>query len=382
MGYTKEDMVIKLINTNLFYAHLMHNVNLTFNDKFTHRAGVSFSGTKMNIVFNPTLCEGYTLDTYVDIFKHEIAHVILGHFSRRNVFLSSKPDIKIMNIAQDVALHEVMYEIKNNRQLADSICTVENLRLQLKDDTIKNNEPFEYYYTLIMNHPNTGQAELGESLDDHPDTEGKEEDINEIIKDAVTNARKKTKESGEHVPNYIEAAIDQWDKDAKVKWEKVLEKYVGGAINVKKRPTSNRASRRNPKDLNVLGKRKSTKPKVTIIQDTSGSMDGERTQKALTEVVAMQKKGYEILFIEADCVVHKHSKFDYKKKTTLTGRGGTAYQPGIDYALKLKPDVIIYVGDGDCADTPTLKKKVPFIWLLVGDTKEAPGNFGKTIFVE
>jgi predicted metal-dependent peptidase len=70
-------------------------------------------------------------------------------------------------------------------------------------------------------------------------------------------------------------------------------------------------------------------------------------------------------------------EFEKGKTPSFKGRGGTYYGVAIQKAVELKVDGIVYLGDGDCADTPEDPKK-PFLWAFVrGKTK--PAEFGKLI---
>ena len=378
--FTIENAVVKLITNNEFYAHLLTQLHVTYDPKFPAMAGVKIGFDKIKLIINPETFGAKSLLTQTHILEHEVAHFIFGHCGERYNYLTKK-DQFAANIAQDAAIHEVLPHIKTNPEL-DGCVFVEKLREELKNPKIKNNELSEYYFKILKNYTEE-MLEKFKGFDEHDFLEdGVDEGTGKSLSEQLlANAIRKTKESSGagSVPDYAELALERLRK-SKTDWRAKLRRFMGRSTDIEKRLSRNRANRRH-NDINIPGKKKRFHPRVTAIVDTSGSMCGEPLEMAAAELDKMQKQGYEILLIEADCEVKKHTVFDSKKMKGFNGGGGTAYQPGIDYALSLDPDVILYIGDMDSADKPTLKKKVPFMWVCTNDQKP-PASFGDIVRIE
>jgi predicted metal-dependent peptidase len=85
--------------------------------------------------------------------------------------------------------------------------------------------------------------------------------------------------------------------------------------------------------------------------------------------------------VEADSEIKNAYTYKRKKQHTLSGRGGTSYQPAFDYFNKIKDiDGVIYFGDMDSSDEP-IKPKYSVLWAIVGNQKP-PANFGSKIYIK
>jgi hypothetical protein len=75
----------------------------------------------------------------------------------------------------------------------------------------------------------------------------------------------------------------------------------------------------------------------------------------------------------ADCDASVSNVYEYKGKTPefITGRGGTDFDPAIEYYNEHshKFNTLIYLTDGECS-APTVKPKTPMLWVLCSDGVE------------
>jgi predicted metal-dependent peptidase len=131
------------------------------------------------------------------------------------------------------------------------------------------------------------------------------------------------------------------------------------------------------------------KIEICLIRDTSGSMGDVQINSVNSEIIAILKQlGVERAWLlDADAEVaceprrvSVHEVPDLK----LYGRGGTSFKPAIAAALKLrpKPDVIIYLtdGDGDAPATPPVGTEV--VWCVVpSGWGRKPADWGHLVVV-
>lgn len=373
-----EDTVITLISRNEFYAHILLQLNVTFLKGFP-TLGVGVKDSKVNLIIGIEFFMKSTVDQRVFYLMHEMAHIILGHLGLERK--GNKEDHRIMNIAMDTAIHEILIQAKSLFKKENDIkpCTVESLRELTKNNSIKNNETTEYYFNFLK----TLKDEITDKIknfDEHDFVEGEESDSDSDIAKALSLGileKAINKTGAGDIPSDALLSVEKLRKSSK-NWRAILRRYTNSVVDSDIKSTRNKRNRRY--GFIVPGRKKTFKPKVVGIIDTSGSMGPERIDSVFAELLKMEKQGYEIILIEADAKVHKVHEFNSRKDIEFTGGGGTLYQPSLDAAAKLKPDICIYLTDLDPADKP-LKPKFPVIWAAVADGGFKP-SFGVIITIE
>jgi predicted metal-dependent peptidase len=281
-----------------------------------------------------------------------------------------------MNIAMDTAIHEILTQAKTLFPNEDDIepCTVESIRKLTGSDDIKNNETTEYYFNFLKQLKNDLIDQLGK-FDEHDFTEGDPNGEGVDIGKALTVGlleKAKAQAGAGNVPGEALLTIEKFKKSI-TNWRAILRRFTTSMVDDNVRISRNKRNRRY--GFVIPGKKKSFKPKVVAIVDTSGSMDQSRLAGVWSELIKMEKQGYEIVLIEADAKVQKIREFSSRGDIKFSGGGGTLYQEALDVATTLKPDVCIYLTDMDPADNPT-KPRYPVIWAAV-----ARGGFKPTFGV-
>lgn len=128
---------------------------------------------------------------------------------------------------------------------------------------------------------------------------------------------------------------------------------------------------------------------VAIARDTSASMGAKQLNAANNEAIAIMKQlGIdEVWFIDADTQVHTCKRMRLKDipNAKPVGRGGTDFRKTFDKlkTLRPKPDVVIYLTDGD--GTAPTKKPAGFetVWCIVPTPYGAkPAEWGTTVICD
>ena len=361
-----ENAIIKLINNDEFYAHLLMNMKISAS-KSIPTLGVGIVDNSLSLLYNEEFFNSFNLEAQCLLLQHECAHVMLGHLIDRAQRV--KPEHRmIKNIAEDAAIHEILTNIKKIKKLQP--VTVEGFNKQWLNEKFLPNKNNEYYFEKLL------QIKDAQSKQQTHDVHDLEPGDVDVAKQATMKALENAKQAAGKIPAEAELTLEKLRKSA-VNWTAALRRYIGSNTSVNKRTSRSRSNRRY--GLDVAGSRKSFSPNIAVIVDTSGSMFGEPLEVVWAELAKLDRLDYNITIIEADAAV---SRKPYKFKKTLPnfkGGGGTAYQPGIDAALRLHPDLIIYMGDMDAADNPTCPK-MPFLWLITGNSNP-PANFGSIIRV-
>lgn len=383
-----ENALIKLLSSETYHANLLLQMKIQYmpTSKIVPTAGVGVRNGQLMLYVNGEFWNTLSLQSQCDLLCHETAHVFLGHLYERGQKFPKKQH-KLANVAFDTAIHEVLHKIKNNTQMNKIVCTVENFKIKYDID-LSPNQTSEYYFNELKKNkdkfPKAKDGEegidFGDSIDSHDWDDVDVDEAKAATREAMEKAAQKTKEMGKagSIPGEAIITLEALNKH-KVKWNSIFRRYIGNNISNVKKSNRNRMNRRDD-SLLIPGSRKRGAPRIIAIVDTSGSMSQEELTGVVSEFNGMSKLGYEILVIEADAeVACKPRKFDKRAFKTLHGGGGTLYQPAIDTAKKLKPDVIVYFGDMDSADEP-VDPNIPFVWLATKRQKP-PGNFGKLIYL-
>lgn len=332
-----------------------------------------------------------TDDGRVAIMKHEIAHFIMQHMSRRN-----GRDSEIFNISADLAINQ------NIAHLPPSC-------VSLPKGWTKHLSMEEYYDKIMEKRSQaqckgtkgkgTGGKEKGDGKGGKEKGDGKGDNLklpsqfdniidssdidssdsesmsNEIIRETVKEQIDAGNQSIEHLRGLhagaLESFIDELTKPPIINWKHALTRFASSLSDTKRLRTLKRPDRR---DLTPFGKRKEYLPKLIVCVDTSGSVSDEMLSVFFSQIELLKRILSEVNVVIADATVQDH--FVYKRgmepklRKAGLGRGGTDFTPAVEYINKNLRDCdgAVYLTDGWCPE-PSVKCRVPMIWIVDGNEK-------------
>ena len=117
-------------------------------------------------------------------------------------------------------------------------------------------------------------------------------------------------------------------------------------------------------------------PKICVVVDTSGSIDDGHLRVLLAEIRGvLEAFKVPITVIACDAEAYEpmevsHSTFA-RLQGGMRGGGGTDMRVGVEAALKLDPDVVLVLTDGE-TPFPNVRPKTPVIWGIFVETGYAP----------
>ena len=367
-----EQAIIRLLNSQSFYAHLMMQFVRIKTDK-TPTAGVTIRGASPILYYNEEWLKNCPSDEFrKEVLIHECGHIIRDHIGRKKNISGSEENQAFHNVCMDLAINCYLPELTNysneNPEGKYSAVTIEKMEKELGIQ-LEQKQTYEYYVEQLRPHA----EEIGKqynSLDSH-DQWGEPGDTTEQLKDLV---RKAMARSAGSIPRELKGILDELLK-SEVDWQKQLRLFANTVKSREKERTRKKYNRRygllNP------GRRRKDTTKIAVAVDTSGSM-WDLLPKAMAEVYEIAKHS-EVWIIECDAEVKACYKADPKKPQDFSGCGGTVYQPAIDKAVEIGASGLIYLGDMDACDTGKLQKP-PFkvLWGIFGNS-QAPAEWGKTL---
>lgn len=382
-----EKAIKRLLEVNPFYAHFFLSSKVSYDKYDIPTAGAALTTKGVELVFNTKWLAPFSPEEVCAIVEHEILHVLFSHLE--NFGKKEEQEQKMLaNVAMDCAINQYI-----KWPMPKDAVTLDQMKKVLKDPKLEALQTWQYYYEKMMQNPNVSKQMKG--WDEHIDISidkdgeiidpktGKPLDLSDQKKAALRSAIDKAlKSAAGNAPDHVLKAFDGLSgKEAKLPWKQLLANWVAKRIDIEKRSSRKKMNRRF--DLDQPGKVKKRTLSLGVCIDTSGSVSDEAFKAFMTEIMRISSMCSETYVVDADCVVQniqKVNKTNYKRKlkTERHGFGGTAYQPAITACMKRKCDAIIYFGDMDAADKP-VNPGVPFLWIIVGDNMNPPGDFGKTV---
>lgn len=369
---TVEKAIRELLHHSPFYAHFFLNSKIEY-DKFgvdTAAAGVM--PTHSVLIFNSEYVKGLTTGELMGVIEHEVLHLLFQHTDQFEKIKNNSTQYshQVANIAMDLAINQYI------ETLPKDCVTVENTSA-LIGAPILPQQDWEYYYAQLMKK--LGKLGKLKPHDDHgvviPGSckEGAGES-REVIRSSLDKA---VKASRGNVPQHVAKVLAELSAEAKLPWQQILANFVASATSITYRNTRKRTNRRF--GINQPGRVKKRELTLGVCVDSSGSISDESYQLFMAEIDRISKITGKTYIIDADCVVQNVQTVKKGKpiKKERYGNGGTAYQPAISEAVRIKCDAIVYFGDFDSSDTPDNPGK-PFLWVGVGN-QDPPGKFGAVV---
>lgn len=204
------------------------------------------------------------------------------------------------------------------------------------------------------------QNEIGkESSELWEENEQIEEQINELINFAENSHT--WGDTSEQIRDNILASLK-----VKIDYRKMLSFYRTSIISSKRNLTRMKPSRRYGFD--AMGSKYSLKSNLLVAVDVSGSISSKSLEYFYSIINRFFKYGIEsidVLQFDYEITQDAVSLKKAKKYIKVTGRGGTSFQPAVNYCLEQKKyDGLIYFTDG-FAPFPDLKGlKIEVLWVI------------------
>ena len=355
---------------------------LTINPKIT----VPFRSGKMRIEYNPNILEIMNFEEIKKSFETEIIRIILKHpYSRKPDPFN--PCIAIM--ASDVTIHQ---ELAEKLELPPSLSYEQYYSLMRPEEIIRKESETkkkseENHDSSGNNKEENGKSSVPSFADDKKlqnllskaydaeygatglweENDIAMEELNSLIKDYAARGEKSWGSLEGHLKDQILASLN-----AKIDYRKVLKNFRASILSEKKHLTRFKPSRRF--GFEYMGFKREFTTKLLLAIDTSGSITNQNLKNFYGVINKFFKYGIESIdVLNFDCELQGEPVSFKKRQTsfTISGRGGTDFQPVFDYA-KDHPeyDGVIILTDG-YANHPQKKTgtKARFVWVLTSEAE-------------
>jgi predicted metal-dependent peptidase len=404
-------------------------------------AGVSKHNINVQLAINPTFWENLSSEYRVGILKHEILHVAFQHLLLRDSYKNHKlfniaADLEINQYIDRAYMPGGNYPSKEKYE-EDTKIFVDNIKDKMKKGELTPEagreellkipmrslflEDFQdkdgnlldvkggtdYYYKKLEetmdDKGNSSCPHLDQVLGNGSDGTGgngnpsdapwnhstwKEfENMSEADKKLIQKqvdyqlkeVASQVKKGAGNIPGEFQQMIEELFKEdpPKFNWKAYLRNFVGGSTQTLAKKTRRKKSRRFPKNpgLKIIEQRR-----VLVGVDTSGSVSSSELAEFFHEMHHMHKTGTEITVIQCDTQISSIKKYRTPEdgKLEITGRGGTWFDPVVDYYNEniKNYSCLIYFTDGE-APNPKNNPNGRTLWVLSEQSSmnnELPGT--------
>lgn len=354
------------------------------------------------LMYDPDAVNKWSVEETATALLHEVSHLIRNHCGRCE---RRKADHTRWNIAADAEIND---DLVNAGYKFPDIDIVLPKKLKMDDGLLA-----EAYYNGPWNPPPSngkgeGTPQVGKgwcgSGGGKP-VPGEPEDGNEINRSSaelegmrrqVAQAIQEANAKGRgNVPQGWQRWADAFVKPPKIRWQDKLARaarravaYRPGAEDYRRdRPARRQAVYGYGPGVPILARTVRPIPRVAIVVDTSGSMGREDLTVALREARgAMTAIGAQVDFCTCDASVHSFKAVDRWETlpSLLKGGGGTDFRPAFEAITRarVKPEVVIFITDGDGPAPAVSPLGIKTVWLLVGKHVVTPCAWGDIVKVE
>ena len=242
-----------------------------------------------------------------------------------------------------------------------------------KEDDSGTQSPSQY--------PDEFEDEL-DSFDDHS-TWREFRDIPEatqqLMQNNINTVLKNTAEQVEKmrgtIPGEFQELINKLrEKKPEVfNWKTYFRRLLGSIYDVNIKSTRRKESKRFEDAAGIQHKKKVS---ILVAVDTSGSVSQRELQEFFSEIDYVYKAGARVTILQCDTQINAVEDYDGKNLPTIKGRGGTDFNPPVDYYVEHKKEYasLIYFTDGE-APLPN-KHPQGMVWVIssLGCHQDFPGK--------
>lgn len=353
-------------------------------------AGVSKNGINYQLAINEEFWTSLSEKHQMGLLKHELLHIAFGHL----VSFGSFRNKKLANVAMDMEINQYI----DSEYLPDGgidINDYEDLDLdikagcryyydklqQLKDEKDKNGTCGNEEMDKLLDNIDNGDIPDHSTWEEFDDlSEAEQKLIEKQLQKVLSDAKEQTIKKRGNIPGEIEGVIVIEEiVPPKFDWRGYIRRFTGISTKVftkKIRRKENRRYEENP------GLKIKMRQHMLLAIDTSGSVSNSELQEFMGEIHHIYKAGVDVTIMQCDTNIRSIEAYKGKNEINVAGRGGTEFDPVLDYynANQKKYTSLVYFTDGECYTSVIPKGNV--LWVLSERSNMNESLPGKTIKLE
>ena len=370
----------KLLIENPFYGLFLLGLSKVI-DKSVETACVRKRGINCELVINPEYWETQDDMQQLNLIQHEIYHIVFQHMFMTPFFKNHE----VLNVAADCEVNSYLQNLDNTWIIPSMF----NAEPKLGTKT---------YYDIIMNQTpppppqrggdGNGSNGLPNTKDDHSSwgkefqecSDAEKQLIQNQINSQIKTAAEQTIKMRGTIPAEMQAIVDELfkPKPRVFDWKAYFRRMLGSIYDINIKKTRRKESIRFPGAAGIKHKKKVS---ILVAVDTSGSVNDEELKDFFSEITYIYKAGARITILECDAAISANYEYTGKWTGKVHSRGGTDFQPVIDYYRKNMKDyaALVYFTDGECSIPNNVPRDTIWVITSAGDhSKKYPG---RTLFI-
>jgi len=368
LSKTSKELMLK----EPYYGFFLIMLNKLWDGKKVPTAGVSKNGINYQLAINPEFWESLSENHRLGLLKHELLHIAFGHLTTFFKFTNKR----LANVAMDMEINQYI----DKEYLPEGGIDIDNYT----DIQLDRKAGARYYYDKLNQLQDekdktgtSGDSDMDKLLEDIengniPDhstweefedlTEAEQKLIEKQLQKILSDAKEQTIKKRGNVPGEIEGVIIVEEiVPPKFDWRGFIRRFTGVSTKVftkKIRRKENRRFSDNP------GLKIKMKQHMLLAIDTSGSVSDDELREFMNEIHHIYKAGVEITIIQCDTSIRSIEQYKGKNEINVNGRGGTEFDPVLEYynANLKKYTSLVYFTDGEC--TVDVKPRGNILWVL------------------
>ena len=353
-------------------------------------AGVSKNGINFQLAINEDFWTSLSEMHQMGLLKHELLHIAFGHLTSFKSFKNHR----LANVAMDMEINQYIdkdwlpeggididnYEDLNLERKAGCRYYYDKLN-QFQDEKDKNGTCGNEGMDKLLDQVANGEGPDHSTWEEFEDlSEAEKKLIEKQLQKVLADAKEQTIKKRGNVPGEIEGVIVIEEIVApKFDWRGYIRRFTGVSTKVftkKIRRKENRRFSDNP------GLKIKMKQHMLLAIDTSGSVSDSELQEFMGEIHHIYKVGVDVTVIQCDTSIKSIEPYKGKHEINVAGRGGTEFDPVLDYynANQKKYTSLVYFTDGECYTSVVPKGNV--LWVLSERSHMNESLPGKVIKLE
>jgi len=373
-----------------FYGLFLLSLNKKWTDTIVPTAGVCLRNINYELLINSEFWENLEPIQKVGILKHELLHIAFFHLVNYNKYTQKD----ILNIAMDIEINQYI----DRSWLPKEGCFLENfahLNLEPKKGTVyyyeklteakqQQDDIIEKIISSLGKGENTIELPNGDiiTVDQHKwdDIAAMDEATQKLIESQtrhiVLQVAEQIEKSTGNVPGEFTELIQRLRtiEPAKFDWKGYMRRFVGKSTKTYTKKSRRKYNKRTP---DYPGLKIKKQKHILAAIDTSASVKTKELKEFYNELHHLKKTGSEITVIQCDTAISDISLFNPKEDLQIHGRGGTDFQPVIDYYNENlnKYSCLFYFTDGEASTPDNARGNI--LWVLSAQSdmnSDLPGH--------
>lgn len=370
----------KLLIENPFYGLFLLGLSKVI-DKSVKTACVRRRGINCELVINPEYWETQDDIQQLNLIQHEIYHIVFQHMFMTPFFKNHE----VLNVAADCEVNSYLQNLDDTWIVPSMFNAESKLGTKVYYDIIMSQTPPPPLQGGGGSNSSNG---LPDTKDDHSSwgkefqecSDAEKQLIQNQINSQIKTAAEQTMKMRGTIPTEMQAIVDELfkPKPRVFDWKAYFRRMLGSIYDINIKKTRRKESIRFPGAAGIKHKKKVS---ILVAVDTSGSVNNEELKDFFSEITYIYKAGARITILECDAAISANYEYTGKWTGKVYGRGGTDFQPVIDYYRKNIKDyaALVYFTDGECSIPDNVPRDTIWVITSAGDhNKEYPG---RTLFI-